>query len=184
VCFLLLAGYGTATGLSASVGISPMGGMASMAAGMFGMGGGFGGGFGGSADTSYMAAFAFASGLLLTIGLIIPFLTFINGTCLVYLQAVEGLNFGETEQKLRAGVDEAKRRAQESRDRAQAKLNEARNAARPVPQPAIQAPLPMQASSPVQAPPPMQAQRTCAACNAMLAPDDMFCGECGTKNPI
>ena len=51
-------------------------------------------------------------------GAIILALLFINGTCLVYLQVTEGLDFSEAEKKLREGLDEAKRRALEAREQA------------------------------------------------------------------
>ena len=180
VAFLLAAGYSTTTGLSTSVGISPIGGIASMlpmggllgGAGQFG-GGAYGayGGYGLGETSSYTGSFAFASGLLFTIGAIIPFLTYINGTCLVYLQAAQGLNFSATEAKLREGVEEAKRRTQEARERAHARMNEAKTAVQPVPQPAF--------SYATPAP-----QRRCSSCHATLAMDDQFCGDCGAKNPI
>jgi hypothetical protein len=170
VFFVLLAGYSTAMGLSATAGIPTLGGMVGMFHGMMGGMGGMGAGLdyeGMGRAASYTSAFGFATGLLFTVGSIIPFLTFINGTCLVYLQAVDGLEFGETEQKLRDHVDEAKRRAQEARDRAQAKLNDSKLAMQSAP----------------QADTPVAASRACVKCGAALAPDDTFCGECGEKNP-
>jgi hypothetical protein len=178
VFFLLAAGYSTTTGLSTTVGISPVGGIGSMLpmGGLLGGVGQFaGGGYGGyglGETNSYAGSFAFASGLLFTIGAIIPFLTYIIGTCLVYLLAAQGLNFSATEAKLREGVEEAKRRTQEARERAHARMNEAKTAMEPAPQttfsPATAAPAP---------------QRSCSSCHTSLALDDLFCGDCGTKNP-
>jgi len=167
VSFVLLSGYSTSMGLSSAVGISPMGGLTSLFQGvMGGMMGSPMGMYGMASSTSYTGAFGFATGLLFTIGLTIPFLTFINGTCLIYLQTVEGLNFGETEEKMREHVEEAKRRTQEARDRAGSKLQEARSS--------VQASS-KQVSSVV-------AGRACLKCSAPLAPDDVFCGECGAPN--
>jgi hypothetical protein len=42
---------------------------------------------------AYTGAFGFATGLLFSVGMVIPFLTMINGTCLIYLQVTDGLNF-------------------------------------------------------------------------------------------
>ncbi|WP_211451096.1 zinc ribbon domain-containing protein [Collimonas antrihumi] len=172
VSFVLFSGYSTSMGLSSAVGISPLGGIASLFRGVTGgmMYGPMGmGGMGGmESSTSYTGAFGFATGLLLTIGLTIPFLTFINGTCLIYLQTVDGLNFGETEEKMREHVVEAKRRTQEARDRAGSKLQEARSS--------------VQASSKQGST--VVAGRACLKCSAPLAPDDMFCGECGVQNPV
>lgn len=177
VAFVLTTGYMTTLGLSSAVGINASGNAMGMFQGMMmgGMGGmGQMGGMGGAG--SYLGAFAFATGLLLTIGMTIPFLTFINGTCLIYLQTIDGLQFGAAEEQLRGHVDEAKRRAQEARERASAKLQEVKAAQRAPQEAAPVAPFVPGA--------PGTAARACAACHAPLAADDVFCGECGTKNPL
>jgi hypothetical protein len=163
VGFILFSGYSAAMGLSAAAGISPASGAMGLVQGMM-LGGGRGGMESLEAAMAYVGPLAFASGLLVTIGMIIPFLTFINGTCLIYLQVIDGLQFGEAEEKLRGHVAEAARRAQEVRERAGAKLQEARVA------PGAAALQPIM-------------KRACVSCNATLAPEDVFCGECGTKNP-
>jgi hypothetical protein len=166
VGFVLFAGYSATMGLSSAVGISPAGGAMGMMQGVM-LGGGMGG-MGGIASTnSYAGPFAFATGLLVTIGMVIPFLTFINGSCLIYLQVIDGLHFGEAEEQLRGHVEGAKRRTQEARDRAGAKLQEVRASAQKV----------------AQQDSPAAAGRACASCHTLLAPDDVFCGECGAKNP-
>jgi len=170
VLFVLFSGYSATTGLSAAVGIHSIGGLTSMFQSMM-LGGGMAGATGMDGmegAMQYAGAFAFATGLLFTIGLIIPFLTFINGTCLIYLQTVDGLNFGEAEEKIRSHVEEAKRRTQEARDRAGSKLQEAKASVQRSPQ---------QGSS-------VAVSRACTSCSAALAPEDVFCGECGSKNPI
>ncbi|SFL48438.1 hypothetical protein [Rugamonas rubra] len=191
VTFVLMTGYMTTLGLSSAVGINASGnamGMVQsmMLGGMGGMGGmgGLGGlgGYGMDGATSYFGAFAFATGLLFTVGMIIPFLTFINGTCLIYLQTIEGLHFDAAEEQLRGHVDEAKRRAQEARERASAKLQEVKAAQR-APQEAAPT-APAASVAPAAAATPAATARACASCHAPLAADDVFCGECGAKNPL
>lgn len=166
VSFLLFSGYSTSIGLASITGIKPMGGLLqTMQVLMLGGGSGFGEDLGGlDASLSYIKAFGFASTILFVIGFIIPFLTFINGTCLTYLHIVEGLDFNAAEQKLQEQIDEAKRRTQDAKDRASAKLQEAKVSMQ-------------KATTTTQA-------RHCTNCHASLAPDDVFCGECGTKNPL
>lgn len=165
VMFVLYSGYFAAVGLSAKVGIYAAGGLGGLFQGAMGGMGGFGADDG---AMSYGGAFAFASGLVFMLGMIIPFLTFINGSCMIYLQTVDGLNFDDAEQQLRGHVDEARRRAQEARERAGAKLDEAKAA--------VQRPVPVPAGQP--------AFRSCSNCHEPLAADDVFCGGCGTKNPL
>lgn len=175
VSFFLFAGYSTTLGLSSSLGINPAGGAMGIQRMLLGGGAGGLGGFGGMGSLAgldeamaYAGPFAFATGLLMTVGMVIPFLTFINGTCLIYLQTINGLQFSEAEQELRGHVGDAVRRAQEARERAGGKLQEAKESMqKAVPQPIPAAPA-----------------RACAACHAPLAADDVFCGECGTNNPL
>lgn len=170
VSFVLISGNMAAVGLSSAVNIPVFGGMGSLLH-SFMMGGADFGGYGNpySDVSSYTYAFGFGTGLLFTLGAIVPVLTAINGNCLIYLQAIEGLEFGAAEEQLRAGVDEAKRRAQEARDRASSKLEESKAAI-----------VPAAASASTAA----AAPRGCSHCHAPLGADDLFCGECGTKNPL
>jgi len=149
---------------------------------------GYGGGFEAlETGMAYTSAFGFATGLLFSVGMVIPFLTMINGTCLIYLQVTDGLNFTEAEEQLQAQMQEAKRRANEAKDRAGAKLQEAKDAAAAATAKSSQ---PAAKTEPEIAPvvtpamPPTPVARTCSACKAPLAADDVFCGECGTKNPL
>jgi hypothetical protein len=134
VSFILFSGYVTTMGISQAVGINPMGNVMGMMSGIMGnhMGNqmGYGGGFEAlESGMAYTGAFGFATGLLFSVGMVIPFLTMINGTCLIYLQVTDGLNFTEAEEQLQAQMQEAKRRANEAKDRAGAKLQEAKDAA-------------------------------------------------------
>lgn len=157
VYLVLSSGYLTTTALSAVVGIHSFGGLSSLSMMMAGMG---------DESASYAGAFVFSTGLLFVVGGIIPALTYINGTCLLYLQTVEGLDFGQAEQQIAARVEEARRRAKEAKERASIQMQQARAATQP-------------AAAPAQ---PEAAPRSCHACHAALAADDVFCGECGVKN--
>lgn len=168
VMFVLYSGYFAAIGLSAKVGIFAGGGFGGLLQGAMGGMGGMNGYGGGDNVMSYGGAFAFGTGLVFMLGMIIPFLTFINGSCMIYLQTVDGLEFDGAEQQLRGHMDEAKRRAQEARERAGSRLEEAKAA--------VQRPAPAPAAPPVA--------RSCSNCHEPLAEDDVFCGGCGTKNPL
>lgn len=157
VYLVLSSGYIATAGLSSAVGINSFGGLQQSIMGMLS---GFGGGYYGGESQSYAGAFVFSIGLLVMVGSIIPALTYINGTCLVYLQTIEGLNFGEAEEQIQARMEEAKRLAKEAKDRANAQMQQAR--ATPQPAAAPQA-------------------RACLSCKAPMAADDVFCGECGAK---
>jgi len=159
VYVVLSSGYVTTAALSSAVGINTLGSLTQSLTGMMMSGLADSGRFDGG--QSYAGAFMFSSGVLIIVGSIIPALTYINGTCLVYLQTVDGLNFGEAEAHLEARMEEAKRLAKEARQRADAQMQKARAA-----------------SQPSAAPP---APRSCSACSATLAQDDVFCGECGMK---
>lgn len=166
VSFVLVSGNMAVVGLSSAVHIPVLDGIGSIfRSSMLGGMGGYMNRY--EEVSSYTYAMAFGSGLLFTLGAIVPMLTFINGNCLIYLQAVEGLEFSEAEEKLQAGVDEARRRAQEARDRVNSKLEESRAATTPA-----------VATSAGPAP------RTCSNCRMHLGTDDLFCGECGTRNPV
>lgn len=172
VMFVLYSGYFATVALSAKVGIYGGGGLGGMLQGAMGGMSGYNPYQGGEAAMSYAGAMAFATGLVFMIGMVIPFLTFVNGSCLIYLQTVDGLDFDGAEQELRGHMDEAKRRAQEARERAGSKLDEAKAS--------VQRPAPVAAAAPA-AP---AAARSCSNCHEPLAADDVFCGGCGTKNPL
>ncbi|WP_043419371.1 DUF883 domain-containing protein [Cupriavidus basilensis] len=122
---------------------------------------------------AYTKSFGFGAGLLLTIALVIPFLTFINGTCLIYLQTVNGMDFSDSEAMLKERMAQAKRQAEQARDRAAERMREAK--ASP------QAKLAVPAIAQVVAP--AAAASACGSCHAAMAADDLFCGECGAKRP-
>lgn len=177
-----ILGYGAmmSTLLSSAFGASPMSALMSMFSGFLSpFGRSYGGGFGRGDmaalqdGMAYAASFGFGAGLLLTIALVIPFLTFINGTCLIYLQTVNGMDFSDSEAMLNERMAQARRQAEQARDRAMAGMRETK--ASPQATPA------MQAVAQVTAP--ATVALACGSCHAPMAADDLFCGECGAKRP-
>lgn len=107
------------------------------------------------------------------VALVIPFLTFINGTCLIYLQTVKGMDFTGSEAMLKERMAQAKRQAEQARDRAAEGLRETKASLQA--KPAVQA---VQ-----QAAAPASVALVCRSCHAPMDEDDLFCGECGAKRP-
>lgn len=177
-----ILGYGAlmSTSLSSAVGASPMSALLSTFSGFMGpFGRSYGGGFGRGDmaalqdGIAYASSFGFGAGLLLMIALVIPFLTFINGTCLIYLQTVNGMDFSDSEAMLKERMAQARRQAEQARDRAVAGMRETK--ASPQAKASVQAV--EQVAAPVSVP------LACRSCHAPMAPDDLFCGECGAKRP-
>ncbi|WP_196488339.1 hypothetical protein [Burkholderia cepacia] len=181
---ILGTGAAIASSISAATGTSPLGGLMSTLgrhAGAYGLGadaaeGGFGG-LGGFdyRSMAYLGAYGFGNGLLVAIGLVIPFLTFVNGTCLIYLQTVSGVDFSATEEKLSQHVADAKRHAEQARERAADHLAKAR--ASHAAGAAGTASLPASDT----ASPATDEATACAQCHKPMAADDLFCGECGAR---
>ncbi len=181
---ILGTGAAIASSISAATGTSPLGGLMSTLGGL----GGFGrhaGAYGLGADVAeggfdyrsmaYLGAYGFGNGLLVAIGLVIPFLTFVNGTCLIYLQTVSGVDFSATEEKLSQHVADAKRHAEQARERAadhlaKARASHAAGAAGTASLPASDT------TSSVT-----DEATACAQCHKPMAADDLFCGECGAR---
>ncbi len=149
---VLLLGVGVTGGISASVLGTSMGlpGMDHL----LGMHGAFGGydEFHGAAG-AYLVAAGFGTGLLFALALTIPIAIMMLGVCLIYLQAIEGLDFHAAEAQLRNRMEEAKRRMEEAKVRAEASMR------RPEPPPAS----------------------ACPQCGAQNAADAAFCEQCGHK---
>ncbi|WP_174997499.1 hypothetical protein [Burkholderia lata] len=124
---------------------------------------------------AYLGAYGFGNGLLFAIGLVIPFLTFVNGTCLIYLQTVSGVDFSATEEQLSQHVADAKRHAEQARERAADHLAKARDSH--AASAAGTASLPASDT----ASPAADAATACAQCHKPMAADDLFCGECGAR---
>ncbi|CAB3763979.1 hypothetical protein B7G54_25870 [Burkholderia puraquae] len=186
---ILGTGAAIASSISAATGTSPLGGLMGTLGGLGGFGrhaGAYGmGAYGlgaGAAEggfdyrsMAYLGAYGFGNGLLFAIGLVIPFLTFVNGTCLIYLQTISGVDFSATEEKLSQHVADAKRHAEQARERAADRLAKARDS--------HAAGAAGTASLPASdtASPAADEAAACAQCHKPMAADDLFCGECGAR---
>ncbi|OXI92503.1 MULTISPECIES: zinc ribbon domain-containing protein [Burkholderia] len=180
---ILGTGAAIASSISAATGTSPLGGLMGMSglgrhAGTYGLGMDAAGGGFDYRSMAYLGAYGFGNGLLIAIGLVIPFLTFVNGTCLIYLQTVSGVDFSATEEKLSQHVADAKRHAEQARERAADHLAKARDShAASTTGAAETASLPASAAES----PAADEATACAQCHKPMAADDLFCGECGAR---
>ncbi|MCA8024605.1 DUF883 domain-containing protein [Burkholderia cepacia] len=180
---ILGTGAAIASSISAATGTSPLGGLMGMSglgrhASAYGLGVDAAGGGFDYRSMAYLGAYGFGNGLLFAIGLVIPFLTFVNGTCLIYLQTISGVDFSETEEKLSQHVADAKRHAEQARERAADRLAKARDS-----HAASTAGAAGTASLPASdtASPAADVATACAQCHKPMAADDLFCGECGAR---
>ncbi|WP_175925386.1 hypothetical protein [Burkholderia cepacia] len=94
---------------------------------------------------------------------------------LIYLQTVSGVDFSATEEKLSQHVADAKRHAEQARERAADHLAKAR--ASHAAGAAGTASLPASDT----ASPATDEATACAQCHKPMAADDLFCGECGAR---
>ncbi|KAG0162737.1 hypothetical protein DFQ28_004396 [Apophysomyces sp. BC1034] len=186
---ILSVGIAITSSISAATGISPVRSLIGTVPGFggldrYGMAYGFGansmtgalGTFGDAAghrDTAYVGSFGFGTGLLIAIGFVIPFLTFLNGCCLIYLQTAGDTDFSAAEEKLRERVAQAKRQAKQAREHAAERLARSSMAHADAKEP--HAPTEASADKADN----KAADGTCSRCHMPMASDDQFCGECG-----
>lgn len=124
--------------------------------GVMGMFGPTMGGFGGG---EYIAAAGFGTMLLFAIGLTVPIAIVMLGSCLIYLQSTEGLDFDQAEDMMKQRMSDAKRRVEDARNRAQQSMQRSEGAG---------------AAS-------AESHLACPKCNAVITSEDTFCGTCGHK---
>jgi hypothetical protein len=139
-----------------------------MASGVFAELAGFVPGGGGS---------AFGTAVLFAIGATLPALIFIKGLCLIYLRTMVGLDVSDSEAMLKESLDKAREKARQASERAaQVQAGSPTAASKPT----VETP----AADPDQTilRPSAAVQRYCINCKAPLGRDDVFCGECGTRN--
>ncbi|WP_460529169.1 hypothetical protein [Chitinimonas naiadis] len=183
---VLGTGYGLVLGLSGMVGVPVGGGLMPQLMGHMSYGGGpaefAGPGYDGMHSGGHLVALGLGLGMLFLLGMLVPAVIFIRGVCLIYLQAIQGLDFSGAEAQLQQALLEARRKAEAARQRAGEKIDEVR--AKTEAQRAAAA-KPDAASEPSGGLPsgPVIQPRHCSQCQALLAEDDIFCGECGTRNP-
>lgn len=120
-------------------------------------------GMGGRDASGYMVAGFFGLGVLWFVAGTIPALVGIKGICLIYLDAIEGLEFEGAEVALSQRVSEIKERAKAARERAMQA-----------------APKPVATAQPLAPLGPRPAS-ACPKCGAGVSPSDMFCESCGDR---
>jgi hypothetical protein len=146
----------------------------------FGSGGGLLGlasGFGGMGSSNgHVVAGMIGGGLLFAVGALIPSLIWTKGICLVYLNSTRDLDFSKAEEQLNSKLDTVRKKAEEARDRARdLAAQQKQKSAADTTMPAVAGNVAAPAASVVAAAP------ACPACHAGIAPDDVFCGNCGNK---
>lgn len=164
----------------------------------------------GSGSGGHVAAAAIGNGILLSVAGIIPALIVVKGLCLIFLNSSLGLDFSAAEAQLESGMSAVKKKAEEARARArelaEQQMEKAREAAAAAAakRAAATAPsLPLELAPEQkdtarddkvidaevkEAPQPTQpetgdleAAAHCPKCAVEVAPDQVFCGECGNK---
>ena len=154
---VVFLGIAMTTGLSASI-LSVGFGLGDL------MGTVMGGGLRSGGD--YAIGAGFGGGLLVAVAAIVPALIFSKGLCIIYLAAVQGVDFAANEASLNERFASVKKKAEEARDRAKALTEQKPKAIVP----ASQGYAPLKSAS-----------FTCPNCQASVAADDAFCGNCAHK---
>lgn len=158
----LFAGYGFMTSLATAIlGQHLLSGFGMMGFGGFGYGG----------ESGLLYAGMLATGLIFSVVFSLLMQVLIMGLNLVYLSVTEGLDLTQSQAALDAGLEQARRKAQEAQSRAREAAERARQA-----RPVIAA-TPSQGAT-VQT---VSAGLVCPKCSATVASDDLFCGSCGHK---
>lgn len=124
------------------------------------MGGSGGGGSG------YAVAGGIGGGLLIAVAAIVPALIFNKGLCIIYLDAVQGVDFSANEASLNEGFASVKKKAEEARERARSLTEQKSKVVPPADRPQTPAQL---------------ATLICPNCQTSVAADDLFCGNCAHK---
>lgn len=162
---VLFFGFWPATGMAATiVGGINTGGLAGMSGSLL-------------SGSGHAIAGVIGSGALWALAATLVFQVGLLGINLVYLRAGEGLDTGAMQVAMRARVEQARVKAAELAARAK----EAGERARVQAQEAAAARLGADARAPTEAEGAAPAGRACPACQAPVAPVDVFCGACGHR---
>lgn len=126
---ILLTGSLTTSALSIPILGGSMDVMGMLPSMMGSMSGGYGGRFGGGVSGHLMAA-GVGGGLLFAAGMTLPGLVYLKGACIVYLQAIDGLDLVAERERMQAMMDEAKKKMEEAKEKARQLQQQAEEAAR------------------------------------------------------
>ncbi len=167
---VIFSGISLVTGLSAQIlGSSLNIGISPDLLGML-MSGSLGHGMG---DSGYFIAALIGGGILMSIVFAIASNVYLLGACINYLQLTDGLDISSAQRQIQEKLDEAKRRAEAAKNRAQ-ELHQQQQAKRAEAKEA-------ESSKTVSPSSPENAFLSCHACGTQISPDDLFCESCGTK---
>ena len=121
--------------------------------------------------SGHMIAGGIGGGVLFAVAAVIPALIGIKGSCIIYLNITQGLDFTQAEAQLETGMAAVKKKADEARERARhlAEQQAVRNAPTSAP-PTAAPPAPTPAAA-----------LLCPSCSTPVTADDVFCGNCGHK---
>lgn len=153
-----------------------LGGIMAMLMGSVGGMNGMGGGMGEGAGYAWALGVGFA--ILFLCGAVPPALVAMRGLCAIYNSATDGLALGDAEAKLREKLGDLKAKAEQAREAAMAKANEAMAKTNVPPAPPAAPAAATPAAEPAAKP---AAGPFCPGCGEPVAADDLFCGACGRK---
>lgn len=117
---------------------------------------------------------ALGSAVLFAIGATLPMLILIKGLCIVYLRSMADIDVTDSDALLRRSIAKAREGARQASERAaqmQASVTES-----------VSKPETHQAPTSSDSSPLRPRTKHCIHCNAVIAIDDVFCGECGKRS--
>lgn len=127
---ILLTGSLTTGAMSVpllGVGGDVMGLFTNMMGGLFG---GYGGGRMGGGASGYLVAAGVGGGLLFAAGMTLPGLVYLKGACIVYLQAIDGVDLVAERARVQEMMEQAKRKMEEAKEKARQVQQQAEETAR------------------------------------------------------
>jgi hypothetical protein len=175
VWLILFIGFALAGGMSAGL-------IGGLGVDSFGSMRGFSGGHG-----AYAYAGGIGTAVLAAAGLVIPFLIYMKGVCLIYLELGSELDVTGAEAQMRRGMAQIREKAEAARERVRQQNLAYRSGSH-----GQGGSVPAQPSHPIPQPPssegavaPHQAAHArpaaCPRCHAAVTAADAFCGNCGAR---
>lgn len=152
---ILSSGAGITLSLSSLVVGSSMGGLGNFMGLFYGLGQ--------QGVSGYLWALSFGAAALALIGITPGILVGMKGAAIIHHTAIDGLSLSEAEAELSQKFADVQRKAREAADNAKAQIAAAQATAM---------------AAPVTVP---KIQPKCQACQSIVSPDDVFCGDCGHR---
>ena len=129
-----------------------------------------------NSSSGYAIAGAMGGAIVVAVAAALVTQIAINGITLVYLQAISGLDLAAARSEMEAGIDAARQKAAEAKNRAIAQAQQMQAQAQQMQAHARER---SQAAAPSAHTVGMSTR--CPKCQAGITPDDVFCGACGTR---